>query len=362
MQKLLRDEAREIWLAGVHAVRGDRLIRAHVAVQNQRLIVGSHRWLLAEIDRLCVVGAGKAGASMAHGLEQALGDSVMEAKQLSGWINVPADCVRPLRRIQLHAARPAGVNEPTREGQAGAEEILRRVAELHERDLCLCLLSGGGSALMPAPRPGVTLDQKLQITRHLSAAGANIQQLNAVRRQLSMIKGGGLARACTAGRLVSLIISDVLGDPLDVIASGPTVIPPNAAQAARDALQVLEQFPAARRDRSGPADGDRATGRSVDMPFLAHRCAEPGDRKQSSGLRSGRSRSAAARLRRTTAGTRVTHDVGRGSGTAIGQRTAATGQEPGYGPNKNQDRYLPDQRRRAGRTLGRHDAARPGRT
>lgn len=246
MQKLLRDEAREIWLAGVHAVRGDRLIRTHVAVQNQRLIVGSHRWPLAEIDRICVVGAGKAGASMAQGLEQALGHSVIEAKQLSGWVNVPADCVRPLRRIQLHAARPAGVNEPTRTGQVGAQEILRRVAELHERDLCLCLLSGGGSALMPAPRPGVTLDQKLQITRHLSAAGANIQQLNAVRRQLSMIKGGGLARACTAGRLVSLIISDVLGDPLDVIASGPTVIPPDAAQAARDALHVLEQFQAAR--------------------------------------------------------------------------------------------------------------------
>ena len=107
-------------------------------------------------------------------------------------------------------------------------------------------MSGGGSALLPAPRPGVTLAQKLQITRHLSAAGANIQQLNAVRRQLSMIKGGGLARACTAGRLVSLIISDVLGDPLDVIASGPTVIPRDEAQAARDALQVLEQFEAVR--------------------------------------------------------------------------------------------------------------------
>ncbi len=75
-----------------------------MAVQNQRLVIGPHRWPLSEIDRICVVGAGKAGASMAQGLEQALGDSVMELKQLSGWINVPADCVRPLRRIQLHAA------------------------------------------------------------------------------------------------------------------------------------------------------------------------------------------------------------------------------------------------------------------
>ncbi len=138
------------------------------------------------------------------------------------------------------------MNEPTLEGQAGAEEILRRVVALGERDLCLCLISGGGSALLPAPKPGVTLAQKLQITRHLSAAGANIQQLNAVRRQLSLLKGGGLARACTAGRLVALIISDVLGDPLDVIASGPTVVPRDEVQAARDALQVLEQFEAAR--------------------------------------------------------------------------------------------------------------------
>ena len=89
--------------------------------------------------------------------------------------------------------------------------------------MCLCLLSGGGSALLPAPVEAITLDDKLAVTRHLSAAGANIEQLNTVRKQLSRIKGGGLARACRAGRLVSLIISDVLGDPLDLIASGPTV-------------------------------------------------------------------------------------------------------------------------------------------
>ena len=92
---------------------------------------------------------------------------------------------------------------------------------------------------MPAPVEGITLADKLAVTRHLSAAGANIEQLNTVRKQLSRIKGGGLLRACRAGRLVSLIISDVLGDPLDVIASGPTVPDASTPQAA---LEVLERF------------------------------------------------------------------------------------------------------------------------
>jgi glycerate-2-kinase len=101
------------------------------------------------------------------------------------------------------------------------------------------LISGGGSALLPAPLPGISLAEKQAITRHLSAAGANIEELNTVRKQLSRIKGGGLARACRAGHLVTLIISDVLGDPLDVIASGPTV--PDS-HTRRDALAVLARY------------------------------------------------------------------------------------------------------------------------
>ena len=93
------------------------------------------------------------------------------------------------------AARPAGVNEPTAAAAAGAEWILDLVQSLMPDDLCLCLISGGGSALLPALTEGITLDDKLTVTRHLSAAGANIQQLNTVRKQLSRIKGGGLARA-----------------------------------------------------------------------------------------------------------------------------------------------------------------------
>ena len=237
----LRRDALQIWQAGVEAVRSQRLVRQWIRVEGETLVTGNNSLPLDSIRRIAVVGAGKAGAGMAEAIETLLGSRWMTEKQLVGWVNVPADCIRPLERIHLHAARPAGVNEPTAEGVAGADEILRIVESLGPDDLCLCLISGGGSALMPAPVAGVKLADKLAVTRHLSAAGANIEQLNTVRKQLSRIKGGGLLRACRAGQLVSLIISDVLGDPLDIIASGPTV--PDSST-PRAALDVLERFAA----------------------------------------------------------------------------------------------------------------------
>ncbi len=241
MSRSLLSDALAIWHAGLAAVRSDQLVRDAMQVEGNALWIGDDEIRLPSLRRIVVVGAGKAGAGMAAAVEEVLGPQLAAEKQLAGWINVPADCVRPLQWIHLHAARPAGVNEPTAAGAAGAAEILRWVESLTPDDLCLCLLSGGGSALLPAPREGISLDDKLAVTRHLSAAGANIEELNTVRKHLSRIKGGGLARACRAGRLVSLIISDVLGDPLDLIASGPTVEDHSTGQ---DALAVLEQFSA----------------------------------------------------------------------------------------------------------------------
>jgi hydroxypyruvate reductase len=238
----LRRDALQIWQAGVDAVGSERLVRSALRVEGRTLLVGDDRLDLDRIGRIAVVGAGKAGAGMAAAVEDVLGPRLMDEKQLAGWVNVPEDCVRPLARIRLHGSRPPGVNEPTEAGAAGATEILRLVASLSPSDLCLCLISGGGSALMPAPVEGITLADKLAVTRHLSAAGANIEELNTVRKQLSRIKGGGLARACCAGRLVALLISDVLGDPLDVIASGPTVHDWSTPEAA---LAVLDRFRAA---------------------------------------------------------------------------------------------------------------------
>jgi glycerate 2-kinase len=217
----LRDDARAIWRAAVEAVDSKRLVRQVVRVAETTLTVAGESIDLASIDRIAVVGAGKAGAGMAQGLEEALGHSLLD--RVVGWINVPADCVRPLQRITLHAARPAGINEPTEEGVRGTHEILRIVSELGPNDLCLVLISGGGSALLPGPAAPVTLAEKQQLTRKLAAAGATIQELNTVRKQLSTVKGGRLAAQIGAGRTIVLIISDVIGDPLEMIASGPTV-------------------------------------------------------------------------------------------------------------------------------------------
>jgi hydroxypyruvate reductase len=161
------------------------------------------------------------------------------------------------------------VNEPTAAGVEGCREILALVEPLTRDDLCICLLSGGGSALLHAPIDGITLHDKLAVTRHLSSAGANIQQLNTVRKQLSRIKGGGLARACRAGHLITLIISDVLGDPLDVIASGPTV---RNTTTALDAIDILEQFHA--RDAGiSAAVFDRLRARAATSSSAATRAA-----------------------------------------------------------------------------------------
>jgi hydroxypyruvate reductase len=234
----LRDDALAIWHAGVQAVDSKQLILDNVHLEGNQLIVDDACFDLEHVRRVLVVGAGKAGAGMSEGLEAVLGDSWLDSDKVSGWINVPADCARSLRRIILHPARPAGMNEPTVAGVEGTRKILNLVESLAPEDLCICLLSGGGSALLPLPIDGISLADKQAITTFLSAAGANIQELNTVRKQLSLIKGGGLATACRA-KLVTLVISDVIGDPLDVIASGPTIAD---STTATDALAVLHRF------------------------------------------------------------------------------------------------------------------------
>ncbi|WP_010583343.1 glycerate kinase type-2 family protein [Schlesneria paludicola] len=231
----LRQQAETIWRAGVDAVDSARLVVQSLRRDQDWLQISGEAISLAGMNRIVVVGAGKAGAGMAAGVEQALGSDIVESKVV-GWINVPSDCVRPLTRIHLHGARPPGVNEPTAEGVYGCERILELVESLTDNDLCLVLISGGGSALLPAPIQGITLADKLAVTRTLMRSGATIQQLNTVRKRLSRVKGGGLLRAAPAGRMRALVISDVVHDPLDIIASGPTVCDHGTA---RDALQVL---------------------------------------------------------------------------------------------------------------------------
>lgn len=231
-----RQLVESIWRAAVRSVDSAHLVKQAIRIEDHQVAFSGTRIPVKDLRRILVVGAGKAGAGMAQGAEESLAGL---GKPMSGWVNVPADCVRPLTSITLHPARPAGLNEPTAEGVTGSEEILRRVAALGEGDLCLVLISGGGSALLPAPIAGISLAEKAATIRQMSLAGAGIDELNCVRRQLSRIKGGGLARACQAQWLVTLVISDVIGDPLEVIASGPTIDFPPEPQRA---LELLEQF------------------------------------------------------------------------------------------------------------------------
>jgi glycerate 2-kinase len=244
----LRRDALRIWQAGVDAVRPANLIPQFVAVEDGILQIGNCAFELSDISRIAVVGAGKAGAEMAVALEHVLSERLIREKQVTGWINVPADCLKPTQAIKLHPARPAGVNEPTVGGVAGTVEILKIVGELGPSDLCIALVSGGGSALLPAPIEGITLADKIALTREIAARGGNINQLNTVRRELSRVKGGGLAHACRAAQLVSLILSDVLGDDLSLVASGPTLLrdptPDSAVQVLREL--GLENHPTGR--------------------------------------------------------------------------------------------------------------------
>jgi glycerate 2-kinase len=235
----LRADVERIWRAGVAAVLPERLVPEHVQVDGNWLLIDDDAIDLAQVNRIAIVGAGKGAGAMAVALERVFGAELLAEKNVVGWVNVPANCIQPAQRVHLHAARPAGVNEPRPEGVEGTQKILKIVGELGPRDLCLCVLTGGGSALLPAPVPEISLDEKISLTRLMSAAGANIEQLNSVRMQLSLVKGGGLARACHAGRLVSLVISDVLGDSQEVIASGPTV---EVQSSVADALHVIDEL------------------------------------------------------------------------------------------------------------------------
>src|SRR5690606_17906501 len=148
--------------------------RREVEVAGQTLRLADLEVDLRDFDRIVVVGGGKAGAGMAVGLEAALGSQTVAEKHLAGWMNIPEGTLLPTEAIHLHPARPQGVNEPRPAGVAGTRQILEIVADLTPRDLCLCLLSGGGSALLAAPAAGISLDDKIELARLAAAAGANI--------------------------------------------------------------------------------------------------------------------------------------------------------------------------------------------
>ena len=265
----IRRDLLDIWNAGTGAVNTEFLVRSHIQVDDAYLSVGNSRYELSSIHRILVVGAGKAAAAAARGLEKALGEELLERKKVHGRVNVPEGTGMPTTHVQVQAVRPVAVNEPTDKAVASTEEILRLVAESDPDDLCIVLITGGGSALMTAPAEGVSLADKIAVTRLLSSSGANIQQLNSVRRRISRVKGGGLLRHCSCRRVVTLIVSDVLGDPVEMIASGPTT---PAASTEWDARNVLLNFDPDRHQVPHSVWECVETAPPVEPLDLNHRC------------------------------------------------------------------------------------------
>jgi glycerate-2-kinase len=238
-------------------------MQAILRVEEEAVILGRRRVPLSEFDSVAVIGAGKAGARMAQAVEAILGSRLLREKHVHGWVNVPDDAVRPLRAIHLHGARRGHDNQPSRSGTDGTRRIQAILAGHGPRDLTLCLLSGGGSALLPAPASGVSLGAKRRVGSQLQAAGATIDEVNTVRKHLSTVKGGGLLRAWQGRWLTAFVLSDVEGDALDVIASGPTSPDPTTYA---DAVEVLRRY--------GQWDGAPRSVRSCLLDGLAGKRTE----------------------------------------------------------------------------------------
>jgi glycerate 2-kinase len=215
---------------GLAAVDAYEAVARAISRHDEELVIGRRRYDLRRYERVVVVGAGKATASMAQAVEQRLGPRLQ-----SGFVVVKYGHGLPTKRIVV---AEAGHPVPDQSGQRAAARLCDVAAALGRRDLLIVLLSGGASSLLPAPTAGVTLADKQRTTQELLRCGANIREVNAVRKHLSRIKGGRLAEL-TGASVVTLILSDVLGDDLSAIGSGPTAPDPTTYD---DAVAILKRY------------------------------------------------------------------------------------------------------------------------
>lgn len=229
--KLMRQQALEIFMAGLKAVDPIEAIYRHIKVTDEAIFVDDQRFDLEKYERILIVGAGKAVAPMAKALEDLLGKRVAK-----GVIVVKEGHGLPLKHVKICEG---GHPVPDEGGVRGTEEILSVAEEAGEKDLVICLISGGGSALSIAPPVGISLKDKQEATKLLLACGATIHELNTIRKHLSRSKGGRLAQAAYPATVISLILSDVVGDDLDVIGSGPTVPDSSTFQ---ETEQILKRY------------------------------------------------------------------------------------------------------------------------
>jgi glycerate 2-kinase len=227
----LRLDAEAIFRAGLSAVDSKSAVIKFLHRNDHVLTVENLSYDLEDYENVYVIGAGKASAAMAQAVEEILGERIK-----AGEINVKYDHALPLNIITLNEA---GHPVPDEAGLKGTQRITKLLERTGDKDLVLCLISGGGSALLPYPAEGITLDEKRQLTQILLESGATIHEINVLRKHVSHVKGGRLARLAFPATLVTVILSDVIGDDLDSIASGPTV--PDTSTYA-DCLRILHKY------------------------------------------------------------------------------------------------------------------------
>ncbi|RJS70279.1 glycerate kinase [Candidatus Bathyarchaeota archaeon] len=231
----LNQKARKLSLdsleSALNAVDPKRIIKSRISLQNSVLKVNGYSFDLRRFKHVYVVGGGKASGSMAEALEQILSEHITD-----GFINIPRGTKHKTKVIKLHeASHPI----PDETGVEGTRRILEIAEKAGENDLVICLISGGGSSLMPLPRGDISIVDKKKITEALLKCGATINEINTVRKHISDFKGGWLAKKAYPATVLNLILSDVIGDPLDFIASGPTV--PDSTT-FHEAVKILKKY------------------------------------------------------------------------------------------------------------------------
>ncbi len=231
-----------ILAAALDAVEPAAAVQRHLRREQMRLMLAEHSYDLQHYERVFVVGAGKAGAPMARAAATVLGSA------LTTGIIIVKDSNQVYQTAQAYTGQDCGARItcyparhplPDERGVAATQRIADLLADTTTRDLVLVLISGGGSALLTLPAPGVSLADLEALTSALLNCGASINEINCLRKHLDLVKGGGLARLAEPATVLTLILSDVVGSPLDVIASGPTV--PDSTSFA-DAYRVLERY------------------------------------------------------------------------------------------------------------------------
>ncbi len=226
-----RDEIYSIFQSGIEAVNPYKLVLQAINLNDNNLNIGGVFYDLNRFEDIVVVGAGKATSPMAQAVEKILGNRISK-----GLIVVKYGHTYPLQRIaQIEAGHPV----PDEAGVKGTEEIIRLLKDADDKTFVVCFLSGGASSLLVSPVEGITIKEKQKVTELLLLSGAQVEELNTIRKHLSNVKGGRLAELTYPATVVTLILSDVIGNRIDVIASGPTVPDTTTFQ---DAMGVIERY------------------------------------------------------------------------------------------------------------------------